>query len=849
MEDAENKPLAVLEFLDAEGASCGIMELYGVENTVAVLGEEDRDLAFSEGGHVGSVAVSLERVQLLEGRRYDYILSGLSNGYELDTDSSPCLQAHRADPSRGHLEPGTFTGLIPLQLRGPNGEEATARVEVQSAKAGSLRHYVTMVEDIAERCTELLMQITSPSRARFESFGEEDAQTLTQRFFFLEALLGRRSFQTAVERIVRNPHIRSTGVDVEKDLACGGFPIRANELRQIASGRPRRKLPKDHPLYESVPGFTSVPERVTTREHVDFMDTAENRFVKHALRTFLFTLEEIAEALRRDRGNGAKEHVAQRADALAVRLQEHLAHGFFHSLSPPTVMPLGSPVLQQREGYREVLQAWLHFELAAQLVWQGGEEVFGAGKRDIAKLYEFWLYFKLEDAVADVFDMAGRPSDENGGGLIRETDDGLGLTLESGKRLDWQGGYRVDERQEKQLNVRFSFNRIFAGAGSPSNTVEDDGNVHSFPRKAGGAWTAYMRPDYTISLWPAEMTEEAAERDERIVHLHFDAKYRVQNVADAQGKPVQILALFSEESSATATAVDGTQIAESAGLGSEGEEAVEEQEEAEEHGRASKRTDLLKMHAYRDAIRRSEGAYVLYPGDREKRWAEYHELLPGIGAFPVCPGAPDDMRNVEDFLRRSADLCADRFSQLRRRKYWEFETVREAPKAYDADPGARPVPEDPALPPADALVTVGFVRKEALDACACNGIFYFHARYQTKGEARRYDPLVFGAKYFVPQSDYGPVGWYGKVTGVGMVHVYELESKVGAHALGPPRSNPWKRPTHYYCLYLDVTDDRVPVQPGRWKSFLRAKNREHRGAPFTTSWAELWGVDEARGRE
>src|SRR5829696_8253469 len=44
--------------------------------------------------------------------------------------------------------------------------------------------------------------------------------------------------------------------------------------------------------------------------------------------------------------------------------------------------------------------------------------------------------------------------------------------------------------------------------------------------------------------------------------------------------------------------------------------AVEE-EEVERLAR-SKREDLLKMHAYRDAIRRSAGAYVLYPGDQHQ---------------------------------------------------------------------------------------------------------------------------------------------------------------------------------------------------------------------------------------
>ena len=50
------------------------------------------------------------------------------------------------------------------------------------------------------------------------------------------------------------------------------------------------------------------------------------------------------------------------------------------------------------------------------------------------------------------------------------------------------------------------------------------------------------------------------------------------------------------------------------------------------------------MHAYRDAIRRTAGAYVLYPGNDgdDKRFEEFdhrgfHEVLPGLGAFAIRP--------------------------------------------------------------------------------------------------------------------------------------------------------------------------------------------------------------------
>lgn len=71
----------------------------------------------------------------------------------------------------------------------------------------------------------------------------------------------------------------------------------------------------------------------------------------------------------------------------------------------PSQLNLNSPVLQRKEGYRELLQAWLMFDLAAKLSWKGGDNVYEAGKRNVAVLYEYWVFFKLLEVISRVFDI------------------------------------------------------------------------------------------------------------------------------------------------------------------------------------------------------------------------------------------------------------------------------------------------------------------------------------------------------------------------------------------------------------------------------------------------------------
>ena len=86
-----------------------------------------------------------------------------------------------------------------------------------------------------------------------------------------------------------------------------------------------------------------------------------------------------------------------------------------------------------------------------------------------------------------------------------------------------------------------------------------------------------------------------------------------------------------------------------------------DEEEIERLAR-SKREDLLKMHAYRDAIRRSAGAYVLYPGDHHQiPFTEHHEVLPSLGAFVLRPAEHETLgtSQLEQFLRDVLDHVAD----------------------------------------------------------------------------------------------------------------------------------------------------------------------------------------------
>jgi hypothetical protein len=136
-----------------------------------------------------------------------------------------------------------------------------------------------------------------------------------------------------------------------------------------------------------------------------------------------------------------------------------------------------------------------------------------------------------------------------------------------------------------------------------------------------------------------------------------------------------------------------------------------------------KRQDLLKMHAYRDAIKRSQGAYVLYPGrvNAAVKLKGFHEILPGLGAFGVAPnenGVAQGLESLEKFLDEVLAHLGNRTTAQERASYHVAEsyTLKEEAVQYGSLVlGERDELSDTmrALPPSEHHVVVAWYQDGA----------------------------------------------------------------------------------------------------------------------------------------
>lgn len=663
------------------------LEIIGEENTLFLISDEEV-LRHGEA-----------KIQLVEGCNYEYQFNKQEIKFK-KSEKNRIVSFSKFGKNKGTLNPNIFVGThsLELELESDFSNNSAIAIEVRSIKSEYREDYRFMLESITDKCTDLILQIDSPTSQNFETNFDIDSQTLYQRFCFVKSLIDSKEFEEAIQKIVSNPTTKWQNEIEDKDIRS----IRRfnqKSVKQIITKNNRVSISSNHFLNRNY-NLNSIPIRIEDVRKIESLDTAENRFIKHALEEFAYFCDNCKTKF--DKYTRAKLEAKNLSDKITTLLNQ----SFFKEISRPNSLKLNSPVLQRKSGYREILNAWLKFDLAAKLVWHGGNNVYDAGKKDIATLYEYWLFFALLDILKEIFDIEPKSIEE-----LMQFDKGkISLNLKQGTTIALKGVFNSIYRN---LNVQFSYNRSFGGK-------------KSYP--SAGSYITTLRPDYTLSFWPHEiMSEKDAELKELITHIHFDAKYKVNNFYELVSK--------SEKD----------ELSEKENL-----ELIKEEEEENLKG-TFKNQDLLKMHAYKDAIRRTGGAYVLYPGEgKDEPFRGFHELIPGLGAFVIKPNKSDkDKEHLKKFILRVVDNFIDRSSQ-RENTAIKIYDIHKSHKRDD-DILKESFPEyvnGSKLIPNETFVLIGYCKsKEQLEWILKNNKYNF--RTGTDRGSLNLNDLAVNAKYLI----------------------------------------------------------------------------------------------------
>lgn len=509
----------------------------------------------------------------------------------------------------GQLKTQTYVGYGRLWIEGHETQVECLQIKVASTVLDYESDYQQLLAEVTEEVTDLQMQVLSEVTALYTFDEAASAKTNIQQFFFLLGIVLDENFNCAMHTIISHPHVKLMSALNQHDIRHT-TRFTSGMLRQVASAS--RRIEVSEALKKQL-GIASLPMYLNNTHRVETVDTPENRFIKYVLSFFrkkLMTYKETIDAANVDLSRYAIDVDLTTA---IERLNGWLSHQWFREIGTLTSMPSGSMVLQRREGYREIFRKFLQANVAARITWEAGEGLYAANQKDVATLYEYWCYFKLLRIVRNLFELDVTEIREK---LWDVGKDSLSLKLNEGQAVTLTGRYLRDDGsgRYRDLAVDFKYNHRFV--------------------KEKESWTSTMIPDYTLAFRPACYDESVAKENHLITYIHFDAKYKIKDLIES----------FAPT-----------------------EDDLSGKEKDVKIG------DLYKMHTYRDAIGRTGGAYVLYPGTEMKDFRQVNgEIVPGLGAFPLTPQKKSHEDALQHFLKQAAEYFCDRISK------WEKYTYERA---------------------------------------------------------------------------------------------------------------------------------------------------------------------------
>ena len=341
-------------------------------------------------------------------------------------------------------------------------------VEVYPSKISYKEDYQAIVADVTAEVYNVIFDFLKTTYLGYRQ-GNSVSSSPVEFFAVIRKIFG--DFLKAVDMILACPHhLLETRREVLPEHKV---------KRMDASGC--RWLEK-HPDHVTKSGSRIMVDRVLgVRKQVTY-DTKENRMSKFILRTTIKKLEDFKRnylKLQRAKDPAVVEEI----DGMICACRRRMHTAFFMSIEEKEADAGMSLVFSMASGYRDLYKYYLM--LLRGLSATG--DVFHISVKDLAVLYEYWCFIKLNSMMKDRYKMISQD-------IIKIQGNGLFVSLVKGQGSE----------------VKYE------------NTENGDIITLSYNPKTAGSPTVAQRPDNVLSL-----RKRSGFKQNRQYEYVFDAKYRM----------------------------------------------------------------------------------------------------------------------------------------------------------------------------------------------------------------------------------------------------------------------------------------------------------------------------------
>lgn len=371
----------------------------------------------------------------------------------------------RGEMLSGVINFGNEIGMSDLIVRVDGKNYLKLTIEVFPSKIGYKDDYKAIVADVTAEVYNLVFDFLKKT---YDSFDIASTQQASPVEFFAIIRKIYDEFLSAADMVLAKPHhVLETEHTV---MLCHKIKRTDNQTLRWIEKHP------DHA--KRVGNRIAVDKALAVKKYVTY-DTKENRLTKYMLQSTVKRLEHFRkqyEKLNRETDGALVGEI----DTMAKGIQRRYNTGFLREVEAAPANSGMSLVFSMAPGYRDLYRCYLLLQHGLSVTGS----VFSISVKDLAVLYEFWCFIKLNSLMKQRYDLLSQD-------IIKVAGNGLFVSLIKGQRSRVR--YRNPENGEI---ITLSYN----------------------PKEISGA-TVPQKPDNVLSL-----KKKGAKNDYEYV---FDAKYKI----------------------------------------------------------------------------------------------------------------------------------------------------------------------------------------------------------------------------------------------------------------------------------------------------------------------------------
>ncbi|MCF0115742.1 MAG: DUF2357 domain-containing protein, partial [Erysipelotrichaceae bacterium] len=280
----------------------------------------------------------------------------------------------------GNINFGNEIGFSDLVIRVDDNDYLKITIEVFPTKISYREDYEAIIQDVTSEVYNLAFDFLKKT---YDSYDIEDKQQSSPVEFFtiLKKIYG--DFISAADMVLRKPHHL---LETENEVLPGHKVKRVdNRSMKWIQKHPETTVRRDDRIL--------VSKALAVKKHVTY-DTKENRLTKYMLVNTVKRLEGFKEQyskLLRD----TDQEVINDIDTMIKEIRRRYDFGFLKDVNAVAEGAGLSLVFSMAPGYRDLYRCYLLLHRGLSITGS----VFNISIKDLAVLYEYWCFIKLNSLM------------------------------------------------------------------------------------------------------------------------------------------------------------------------------------------------------------------------------------------------------------------------------------------------------------------------------------------------------------------------------------------------------------------------------------------------------------------